>query len=123
MKIYCCTCEKIIDARLTDGAEIYPHRWDLCHLPFWKCDVCSNYVGCHYKNENSIIPLGVIANKDIRKMRKRIHSLIDPIWREGKMRRGDLYKYISDKIGYEFHTGDIQSIEDADKIIKIIREI
>ena len=32
MEIYCCGCEDKVIARLTDGAEIYPHRFDLPSL-------------------------------------------------------------------------------------------
>jgi len=30
--IWCCTCQKDVQARLTDGREIYPHRHDLAAL-------------------------------------------------------------------------------------------
>ena len=45
-EILCCGCggEKV-QARLTHGSEIYPHRKDLYSLPFWKCDACGNFVG------------------------------------------------------------------------------
>lgn len=46
-QIHCCGCGETVTARLTDGREIYPHRQDLSGLPFWKCDTCGNYVGCH----------------------------------------------------------------------------
>ncbi|MGI9484465.1 MAG: zinc-finger-containing protein [Geminicoccaceae bacterium] len=35
------------DCRLTDGAEIYPHRPDLADKQIWKCDACKARVGCH----------------------------------------------------------------------------
>ena len=34
MLIRCCGCEKKVEARLTDGGEIYPHRADLSHCRF-----------------------------------------------------------------------------------------
>lgn len=58
MKIYCCDCKKEINAELTSGGVIYPHRDDLKKLPFWECSICKNYVGCHYKTETPIKPLG-----------------------------------------------------------------
>lgn len=61
MKIYCTGCGKDVQARLTDGAERYPHRPDLYELPFWKCDTCGNYVGCHHKTRAPTKPLGCIA--------------------------------------------------------------
>jgi len=71
MEIWCCECSIKVKARLTDGSEIYPHREDLYSLPFWKCDQCGNFVGCHHKlKSNPNQPLGCIATRDIRKARK-----------------------------------------------------
>lgn len=123
MKIFCCQCAKNVDARLTDGAEIYPHRPDLHALPFWKCDACKNYVGCHHRTTERTRPLGVIPTKEIKSARKQIHKLLDPIWERGKMKRGQVYKRISDALGYEFHTAEIRSVEEAQKITQIVKRI
>lgn len=32
--IYCCGCEKEVDAQLVSGAVIYPHRQDLAWVQF-----------------------------------------------------------------------------------------
>ena len=66
-------------ARLTDGKEVYPHRSDLNSLPFWICDRCRNFVGCHHKTKNPTRPLGCIPNKEMKNARKHIHNLLDPI--------------------------------------------
>jgi hypothetical protein len=58
--IYCCGCKSEVQVRLTDGSEIYPHSPDLHHIPFWKCDACKNYVGCHWKTKDRTRPLGNI---------------------------------------------------------------
>jgi hypothetical protein len=50
--IFCCECREKVNARLTEGEEIYPHREDLKDLPFWICDKCKNFVGCHHKTDN-----------------------------------------------------------------------
>jgi hypothetical protein len=123
MKIYCCGCKKEVKSRLTDGKEIYPNRPDLYSLPFWKCDTCNNYVGCHHKTKNRTKPLGCIPTKEIKNARQHIHAILDPIWKNGHMKRGEIYKIISQKIGYQFHTADIKSVEDARKINKVIIEI
>lgn len=123
MEIYCCSCEKEVDARLTDGSEIYPHRKDLYKLPFWKCDNCGNYVGCHHKTKDRTRPLGVIPSKEIKGARKHIHALLDPIWKSGKIKRKELYKKLSDNLGYEYHTAEIKDIEEARKIYKLIKNL
>src|SRR5665213_2859178 len=116
MMIFCCQCEKDVDARLTDGAEIYPHRDDLHSLPFWKCDTCKNYVGCHHKTSNRTKPLGNIPTKEIKNARQHIHRILDPIWKQGKMPRGKLYTMIAKELGYQYHTAEIKSVEEARKI-------
>jgi len=123
MFIFCTGCNKDVLARITDGREIYPHREDLFNLPFWKCDTCKNYVGCHYKTTTPTKPLGVIATKDILNARKHIHDLLDPIWQDKKIGRKKLYSLLEIKLGYTYHTGDIRDIEEARRIYKIIREI
>ena len=120
MKIYCNQCQKEIEVRLTSGEEIYPHRPDLYDLPFWKCDVCKNFVGCHHKTDNPTKPLGTIATEEVRKAKRAIHALLDPLWQNKKIKRGQAYAYIKHRIGYDFHTGEINDIEEARKVYKIV---
>ena len=68
-----------VEVRLTNGAEIYPHRKDLSELPFWKCDTCGNFVGCHHKTGDPTKPLGVIPTSEIKRARQHIHRILDPI--------------------------------------------
>jgi hypothetical protein len=121
--IYCCGCEKDVQARLTNGKEIYPHRNDLHSLPFWKCDTCRNYVGCHHKTKNRTNPLGVIPTKEIMNARREIHKLIDPLWKSGMFNRRKLYSKISEKVGWEYHTACIKSVEEARKVYRAISEV
>lgn len=120
--IYCCGCNHDVCARLTNGREIYPHRDDLAELPFWKCDKCKNYVGCHYKTPNRTNPLGYIPTREIMRARQRLHKIIDPIWKGGTMSRRDVYGRISAAIGYTYHSGEIKSVAEADRIQKIVIE-
>jgi len=120
--IYCTHCKKDIEARLTNGAEIYPHRTDLEQLPFWIC-ACGNFVGCHHKTNEPTKPLGCIPTWEIKNARQHIHALLDPIWKSGKIRRQTLYAKISDKLGYTYHTAEIRDIEEARNIYKVILEV
>jgi len=123
MNIYCCGCNQIITARLTNGREIYPHRNDLRHLPFWICNTCKNYVGCHHKTKNRTHPLGYIPTKELRKARTEIHKILDPIWKSGQFTRKELYQKITDHIGWKFHTAKIKNIDEARIIYKFILEL
>lgn len=124
MRIWCCGCNDHIEARLTDGKEMYSHRADLHDLPFWICDTCGNFVGCHHKTKNRTNPLGCIATKEIKDARIHIHALLDPAWRTGGYNRTKLYKLIAKKTGRDsYHTSHIRSIEEARSVYKIIKEI
>ncbi len=121
MLIRCCQCDlKKIEARLTDGSEIYPYRPDLSDLPFWICDTCHNFVGCHHKTKDRTRPLGNIPTPEIKEARKHIHKLLDPLWRNGKFKRKELYKILSDKLGYGYHTAMIRDLAEARTVYKIL---
>lgn len=122
MKIYCCGCLDKVEAKLVSGREVYPHRVDLYDLPFWLCG-CGLYVGCHHKTKNRTQPLGCIPTPEIKNARQHIHKILDPLWKSGRYKRGQLYKMISDKIERKYHTANIRSIEEAREIYLIIRDI
>lgn len=111
--LYCCGCLRAVYPRLTNGEEIYPHRQDLRSIPFWKCDECGNYVGCHHKTKQKTKPLGCIPTKEIRDYRKDIHNYIDWYWKEGHFSRKEVYEEMSRLIGHKFHSADISSEEEA----------
>ena len=123
MKIYCCSCDKDIEARLTDGSEIYPHRTDLYSLPFWVCDICNQFVGCHHKTKDRTKPLGVIPTTAIKNKRKEIHSLLDPLWKSNKVSRSKIYSHLSKQLGKEYHTATIKSLHEADMVISSLKEM
>jgi len=125
MKIWCCGCQVKVDARLTNGKEIYPHRSDLFKLPFWKCDECGNYVGCHHKTKNRTNPLGCIPTPEIKKARSHIHAILDPLWKNKRFERSEVYRMIEQKLDlkWKYHTAQIRTIEEAREIYKAVREI
>jgi hypothetical protein len=123
MRIWCCGCGRNVNARLTDGAEIYPHRADLRILPFWRCDACGNFVGCHHKTKNRTAPLGCIPTPELKGARMHLHALIDPIWQSGLMGRRELYKALSREVGWEYHTAKIRTIEEARKVYKAAQKL
>lgn len=122
-EIHCCGCDKRVQARLTDGCEIYPHREDLASLPFWKCDECGNYVGCHHKTKNRTHPLGVIPTKEIKNARRHIHRILDPLWKSGRFKRKALYRKITDHVGWKYHTAKIRSVDEARQVYAFLKEL
>ena len=123
MRLYCCGCQATTTARLTNGAEIYPHRPDLRDLPFWRCDHCGNYVGCHHKTQDRTRPLGCIPTPEIKNARRHIHQLLDPVWQSGRMTRQVLYRALGDALGRQYHTANIRSIEEAREVYRAARSL
>lgn len=116
--LYCCGCETDVVARLTDGAEIYPHRQDLASLPFWICDACGNYVGCHHRTTNRTRPLGCIPTQELRDARKQAHAAIDPLWHSGAMTRTAAYAAISRALGTKYHTAETRTIAEVREAVQ-----
>jgi hypothetical protein len=123
MKLWCCHCKKDIEARLTNGAEVYPHRTDLADLPRWICDVCKNHVGTHYKTATPTKPLGNIPSSEIKRARIALHDLIDPVWKSGAVSRGNIYTLISKQLGYQYHTGELKTLDEARHVYKVAQQI
>lgn len=124
MKIYCTGCKVDVEARLTDGSERYPHRPDLASIPFYHCDDCGAWVGTHHKSTNPLKPMGTLATPEILDARKKIHALLDPLWREGFVSRGRAYAFISEALGVEsFHAGEIRTIQEARAVYKVILQL
>lgn len=123
-KIYCCGCEHEVDARLTNGAEVYSHRSDLKEIPFWKCDGCGNFVGCHHKTKTPTKPLAVIPTPELKNARQEIHKILDPIWQNGHMPRGKIYHELNAALGIaNYHTAEIRTLDEARKVYRAILEI
>ena len=120
MKIWCCGCQKEVNAWMITGNTCYPHRPDLYELTFWQCPHCKNFVGSHKK---TLRPLGVIATQEIKTRRHKIHEIIDPLWQQGYIKRKKLYKIISDELGYEYHTAETRSMEELDKIEELANKL
>ena len=118
--IYCCGCEKYVDAERVTGDLVYPHRPDLAKLVFWRCQTCRNFVGTHKGTDR---PLGVIATTTMKARRMQIHALIDPLWRGGMIKRKKLYRIMSRILGYEYHTAETRSLAELDMVEKVARRV
>ncbi len=122
--IWCCACLKDVEARLTDGREIYPHRPDLADHPRWKCDTCGNHVGCHNQAKiRNPRPLGNIPTPELSNARRHIHAILDPLWQSKRMTRSEVYTAISNRLGYRYHTAEIKTLYEARCIYFIVKEL
>lgn len=85
-------------APLVTGREVYPHRPDLFAMSFYACLPCDARVGCH---PGTTKPLGRLANAEGRKLKMAAHAAFDPIWKDGKRKRKDAYRWLADELGIE----------------------
>lgn len=119
--IHCQYCNE--PAGLVGGDVIYPHREDLYHLKFWNCSPCGAYVGCHKAGNNQgdgTKPLGVLANKDLRKVKYLAHASFDTIWKSKMMSRKEAYSWLAWELQVpkkECHIG-MFTIQQCEKIVE-----
>ena len=103
MKPVCPYCEE--DSKLVSGSDVWPGRSDLYDLKIWECKPCKSRVGC---KKNTDIPLGSLANPELRLIRRRAHESFDPIWKSARVSRSKAYADLADylKLGTsECHIG------------------
>lgn len=63
----------------------------------WLCPnypECDSYVGTHGNSERWM-PVGTMANKQLRKKRIQAHAAFDPLWQNGRMTRNAAYKWLA----------------------------
>ncbi|MBY9081032.1 hypothetical protein KIH86_23040 [Paenibacillus sp. HN-1] len=45
------------------------------------------------------MPLGTLATKELRELRRQAHSIFDPLWKDGHMLRHSAYRRLSEFMG------------------------
>lgn len=86
---YCGRPAELVDSKVIYGKS-YGHK---CYL----CRPCFAYVGCH-KGTN--IPLGRLANAELRYWKMQAHAAFDPLWQYGKFRgcRNAAYAWLAERM-------------------------
>jgi hypothetical protein len=115
---------------LQSSAELYGGR---DYGPVWACLRCRAWVGCH---KGTTTPLGRLADAHLRRWKRNVHAVFDPIWQRRFERkhvvdpkykkahaRGGRYKRLAELMGIprnECHIGmfDIQLCKRAISIIE-----
>lgn len=117
-KVICQYCG--LAAALVTGKEIYPHREDLHDKRFYQCKPCDAYVGVH---GSTVIPLGILANSELRAAKMQAHAKFDPLWKSGAMKRNAAYQMLADKLGIEprhCHIG-MFNVAMCKKVIEVLK--
>lgn len=94
-------------APLVTGREVYPHRPDLFEKKFYQCAPCKAHVGCHPSKADGgmgdgTVPLGRLANAELRQAKSAAHAAFDPIWRTGPLKRREAYGWLANELGIPF---------------------
>lgn len=88
-----------MESILVSANVVYPHRPDLSGNLVWLCVADHAWVGCH---KGTPIPLGRLANAELRKWKQRAHEAFDPFWlRETypRMARHEAYVWLASQLG------------------------
>lgn len=93
-KLKCPYCKRF--AKLVESSEIYNGSRDYGYLYFCDCDPEYVYVGCHKGTKK---PLGTLANKELRSLRKDLHIIFDQRWENGKCQRTNSYRWLAKQMG------------------------
>ena len=80
------------------GAELYSHWPELAKKLFWACMPCKAWVGCHPGGD---LPLGRLANAELRRAKMDAHAAFDPFWKTGILTRSEAYKWLSKELGID----------------------
>lgn len=113
--VYCPYCGK--KAEYVDTIEIYGKSYGMAYL----CRPCDAYVGVH---DGTDIPLGRLANRELRRWRNRAHAAFDPLWQQGpyRRRRNDAYAWLAGKMGLTKEETHIAmfDVEQCKQVIQIM---
>lgn len=91
-EVFCDYCGR--RAEFVDSKIVYGRSYGKIYL----CRNCMAYVGVH---KGTDIPLGRLANAELRYWKKAAHAAFDPLWRRGpfKYHRDVAYGWLARKMG------------------------
>lgn len=118
-------------ARWEHASIIYGPRYH--NQGVWVCGnfpTCDSYVGCHFKTK---MPLGTLANSDLRIARNGAHRAFDPLWQPNgkrpvhmkRLARDHAYQLLAKYLGKKpknTHIGLFNQDECA-KVIQFVESI
>ncbi|MBD1389421.1 hypothetical protein IC617_08280 [Neiella sp. HB171785] len=83
-------------AHLKDSAQLYGGRsFGLAYICENHGKGCDSYVGIH---QDDHMPLGRLANSELRKAKQRCHQVFDPIWKQNLLPRNKAYARIAEQM-------------------------
>lgn len=104
----------------TSNAEIYGREYGngKCYL----CRRCRAFVGAH---TGTIIPLGTLANDELRNARKQAHNEFDKLWKgpTRRMTRYNAYRWLSKEMNLKRKDTHIAlfEVEQCQKVVELLK--
>lgn len=89
-KVMCDKCNT--EAEYVDSSVIYGRKRGGMR---YRCPVCGSHVGTH---DGTSIPLGTLADPELQKYRKYVHTYFDKMWKGNGWTRTEAYKWLSEKL-------------------------
>lgn len=93
VEITCPYCHE--EAEFIDSVHVYKIR---SYGMIYACRPCHAWVGVH---KGTRIPLGRLANKELRQAKMAAHAAFDPLWRNAGKDRGQAYGWLSQMLGID----------------------
>ena len=126
---YCGNCAKVVN-----GDAIYPQRLDLALLKYHLCERCDAYVGCHLPGtyiwvggrkvaSDGTLPMGRLANSELRRAKRAAHEVFDPLWRDTGTPRRAAYQWLANAMGLHIdntHIGEFD-LAQCRRVVEICR--
>lgn len=77
---------------------------------------CDAYVAAHQKSK---LPMGTLANGDLRNKRIQAHRAFDRLWKSGRMKKWQAYKWMQGKLDLSAEQAHIAMFSDymCDRLI------
>lgn len=85
--------------------------------PMWVCARCEAWVGVH-KNSSDFAPLGRLANAPLRRLKMRVHAVLDTWWRDTvgattSRRRKAVYRLLAEEMAIPYAECHVADFDDA----------
>lgn len=116
MAVICPYCGE--NAVLIDSVEIYGKSYGW----MYQCAPCDARVGCHGRSKT---PLGRLANRELRELKKHVHRVFDLVWKTRFMTRKQAYRWLGEKMNLsksECHVG-MFDIEECRRAIAAVGDL
>lgn len=115
---YCGSRALLRPASVVYGTKAADHA-----APYYVCarfPVCDAYVAAHKRTR---LPMGSLANAELRRKRIQAHAALDRLWEDGLMSKKQAYLWLQAKLGLpgeETHIGRFSTFR-CEQVIQLCR--